>query len=212
MDGVILDSERVIRDAWLEVVPEFGYEVDEATFLELVGRSSQDSERIIRRRFGADFPIRDVLSATRTRILHAVQDHGWPLKPGITELLARLANNGFPLAVATATARAEAVARLESAGVRDFFLAVHGGDDVSRGKPSPDLFLLAARSLEVSPVGCIVVEDSEHGVEAAAAAGMQAVLVPDLKEPSPASAAKALGIYENAQRLAEALESMVDLR
>ncbi len=211
MDGVILDSERIIRDIWLDVMPEFGYEVGEDAFLELVGRNSQDAERIIYQRFGPAFPLRDVMTATRLRIVENVQANGWPLKPGVVMLLERLTRYGFPLAVATSTARTEAVSRLDSAGVHAFFAHVHGGDEVLRGKPSPELFLLAARSLEVSPAGCIVVEDSEHGVEAAIAAGMRAIIIPDLKRPSLAVAAKALGVYESAEGLAASLEEIVGL-
>lgn len=211
MDGVILDSERIIRDIWLEVVPRFGYEVGEDAFLELVGRNSKDAERIIYERFGSAFPLRDVMKATRSRVGESVGKTGWPLKRGIVMLLEALSSYGFPLAVATSTVRAEAVSRLQSAGVREFFLHVHGGDEVSLGKPAPDLFLLAARSLEVSPAGCIVVEDSQHGVEAAIAAGMRPVIIPDLKRPSLDVAAKALGVYENAEGLSLALEEILGL-
>ena len=211
MDGVILDSERIIRDAWMEVVPRFGYRADEAVFLQLVGRSSRDSEQVIFREFGTAFPLREVLAATRTRTAQEVATTGWPLKPGITMLLQRLSQHGFPLAVATSTSRSEAEVRLESAGVRGFFQNVHGGDEVSHGKPSPDLFLLAARSLEVSPAGCVVIEDSEYGVEAALAARMQAVVIPDLKHPSLEVASKALGVYESADALCEALDEMLKL-
>ena len=177
--------------------------------MELVGLNSQDAERVIYRRFGSAFPLRDVMKVSRLRVTENVRSDGWPLKPGIVRLLDGLSRRGFPLAVATSTSRTEAVSRLESAGVREFFLHVHGGDEVARGKPSPDVFLLAARSLEVSPAGCVVVEDSEHGVEAAVAAGMRTVVIPDLKRPSREVAAKALGVYESAEGLSAALEEIL---
>ncbi|MCZ6871057.1 MAG: HAD family phosphatase [Gammaproteobacteria bacterium] len=211
MDGVILDSERIIRDAWLEVVPRFGYPADDAVFLQLVGRNSRDAEQIIFHEFGAAFPLREVLAATRARSAREVEATGWPLKPGITVLLERLSDHGFPMAVATSTSRAEAESRLTSAGVRGFFRHVHGGDEVAHGKPSPDLFLLAARSLEVSPAGCVVIEDSQYGVEAALAARMQAVVIPDLKHPSLEVASKVLGVYESAAALSAALDEILKL-
>lgn len=211
MDGVILDSERIIRDAWLEVVPRFGYRADDAVFLQLVGRNSRDAEQIIFHEFGAAFPLREVLAATRARSAQEVEATGWPLKPGITVLLERLSDHGFPMAVATSTSRSEAESRLTSAGVRGFFRHVHGGDEVSHGKPSPDLFLLAARSLEVSPAGCVVIEDSQYGVEAALAARMQAVVIPDLKHPSLEVASKVLGVYESAEALCAALDEILKL-
>lgn len=209
MDGVILDSERIIRDVWLGVVADFGYEAREDAFLELIGRGTEDANGLIRERFGPGFPLREVRAEVRARIVAHVGVNGWPVKPGIVGLLERLSSEGYPLAVATSTLRAEAVSRLESAGVQEFFAQVHGGDEVPRGKPAPDLFLLAASSLEVSPSGCIVVEDTEHGVDAAIAAGMRAVMIPDLKRPSLEVAARALGVYESAAGLADALEDIL---
>ena len=107
------------------------------------------------------------------------------------------------MAVASATARAEIERRLASVGLLQRFGAIAGGDEVAHGKPAPDLFLLAAERLGRKPAECVVLEDSEAGVKAAAAAGMAPVMVPDLVEPSSATRALATAVLPS---LAEALE------
>ena len=87
------------------------------------------------------------------------------------------------MCVATSTAQSSADSRLTSAKIRNYFEHISGGDEVSRGKPAPDIFLLAASRLNLSPEECVVIEDSEYGAQAALEAGMQCLMVPDLKTP-----------------------------
>jgi beta-phosphoglucomutase-like phosphatase (HAD superfamily) len=93
-----------------------------------------------------------------------------------------------PCAVASSSTSAEIEDRLTRIGVRHYFSAAAGGNEVQRGKPDPAVYLLAASRLGVDPGQCIAFEDSEHGAAAAAAAGARVVLVPDVKAPSAALA------------------------
>jgi beta-phosphoglucomutase-like phosphatase (HAD superfamily) len=92
--------------------------------------------------------------------------------------------------------------RLGAAGIVSRFGPIHGGDQVARGKPHPDLFELAARSLGLAPAECLVFEDSSYGATGALAAGMGVVLVPDLKEPDPDIAPRCLVLSSLDQALA----------
>lgn len=112
-----------------------------------------------------------------------VQNHNVPLKLGVLELLMFLDDNAIAKAMATSTERERALASLGE--VRRRFDVMITGDEIEHGKPAPDIFLQAAERLAVSPETCWVVEDSEPGVRAAHAAGMRAVIVPDLERPSP---------------------------
>jgi HAD superfamily hydrolase (TIGR01509 family) len=147
-------------------------------------------------------PIADI-EAAKARYLRDMLEPGPPLKPGLLPLLDGLEALRLPLAVASATARAEIERRLAGVSLLRRFDAVVGGDEVARGKPAPDLFLLAAGRLGARPADCLVLEDSEAGVRAAAAAGMAVVMVPDLVEPSPSVRALAEAVLPS---LAEALE------
>ena len=98
----------------------------------------------------------------------------------------------MPLAVASSTRHAKVIERLMAAGIHGFFGPIHGGDQVARGKPHPDLFELAAASLGIHPAKALVFEDSSYGARGALTAGAGVVLVPDLKAPDPEIAPQCL--------------------
>jgi beta-phosphoglucomutase-like phosphatase (HAD superfamily) len=112
-----------------------------------------------------------------------------------------------PKVVATSTRHSRAIPKLERAGLLKRFASVSTGDQVERGKPAPDLFLLAASMINVAPERCVVLEDSEAGVVGAHAAGMHVLMVPDMKQPGEATRAKARGVYES---LVEARHYLAD--
>jgi HAD superfamily hydrolase (TIGR01509 family) len=202
MDGLMFDTERLARDAWRRAMAEQGYALDDDVYLTAVGRTVEGACGVFVDAFGPDLPIADI-EAAKARYLRDMLEPGPPLKPGLLPLLDGLEALRLPLAVASATARAEIERRLAGVSLLRRFDAVVGGDEVARGKPAPDLFLLAAGRLGARPADCLVLEDSEAGVRAAAAAGMAVVMVPDLVEPSPSVRALAEAVLPS---LAEALE------
>ena len=113
----------------------------------------------------------------------------------------------MPRAVATSTARPLALRKLRRAGLLDRFHAICTSSDVARPKPAPDVYLLAATSIDVEPARCLVLEDSPAGVRAALGAGMIPVQVPDMVEPDAAMHAlghRIVGSLAQAQQLLEA--------
>jgi beta-phosphoglucomutase-like phosphatase (HAD superfamily) len=110
----------------------------------------------------------------------------FPIKPGAAEFLTALRERGTRCAVASSSTSGQIQACLGSLDVLHHFEAFAGGDEVARAKPDPALYLLAASRLGVDPSQCVAFEDSENGAKAALAAGLQVVVVPDLKHP-PAS-------------------------
>jgi len=202
MDGLMFDTERLARDAWRRAMAEHGYALDDDLYLAAVGLTLEGACRVFVDAFGPELPIDDV-EAAKAGYLREMLEPGPPLKHGLLDLLDGLEALGLPKAVASATARAEVGRRLARVDLLARFGGVVGGDEVARGKPAPDLFLLAGERLGASPAGCIVFEDSEAGVKAAAAAGMAVVVVPDLVEPSPSVRALATAVLPS---LAEALE------
>jgi HAD superfamily hydrolase (TIGR01509 family) len=131
-------------------------------------------------------------------------------KPGLDELLSFVESRHLPKAVATSTERAIALPLLERMGLLHRFVAVATGDEVTRGKPNPDIFLLAADKLGVAPCSCLALEDSEAGVTSAANADMQVYLVPDLVKPSPEVERLASGIFDSLADVAKHLEETFD--
>ena len=195
MDGLLLDSERPIRDAWLQAAAELGVPLDAAGYLSVVGLNHADSALRLLALFGGD-PQRLAAAGERTEVLLGAQFAHRPFdaKPGARALLQGLRAAGVPCAVASSTAHAEVRRRLGLAGLLGHFAAVCGGDEVQRGKPEPDLYLLALQRLGVAAEVGIAFEDSGHGVRAALAAGLAVVAVPDLKGPDPAWQARCLAV------------------
>jgi HAD superfamily hydrolase (TIGR01509 family) len=183
MDGVLVDSECLFRDAMMEVSREQGRELPQAIFMRMVGGPRDQNRLVVLEHFGADFDFETWITAANARALARMVD-GLDLKPGALELMDQLEGAGIPKAVATSAGRSAVERELGPAGLIPRFAAIVTRDDCDRGKPHPDPFLIAAERLGVAPEACLALEDSHNGVRAAAAAGMMTIMVPDLLEPT----------------------------
>ena len=190
MDGLLIDSERPIRDAWLQVTRELGAPLEERDYLQVVGRGEADSRRLLQERLGPRVSYDTVRERVGVMLAKLQLTQGFAVKAGVIALLQQLHERG----VASSTERAEVERRLQHARLMRFFDHWSGGDEVTRGKPHPDLFLLAAQRMQQAPHDCLVFEDSEHGARGALAAGMSVVIVPDLKTPSDDARAVCLAV------------------
>ncbi len=193
MDGVLIDSEPVIRRAAQLAGEDFGKTLTDELYLKMIGLPGGRVEAMLMDVFGADFP----LAEYRLRFQHFYQQtvsrDGMRSKPGIPALLQALTAGGVPIAVATQTRSGHAQAALSAAGLIDYLPVCATGDEVKQGKPAPDVYLLAASRLAVDPARCIALEDSDVGAQAAVSAGMWTLMIPDLK---PAGAAIAELVHE----------------
>jgi len=197
MDGLLLDSERPVRDAWMQVAAEFGVPLTPAAYLDLIGRNHRDSTLRLRAIFGDDALLAAAHRRATTLLAERFGERPFDVKPGAQRLLAGLQAAGIPCAVASSTHHAEIDRRLKRAGLLGFFAAVCGGDEVARGKPEPDIYLLAVERLGVSASTTLAFEDSGHGALAAIAAGLGVVVVPDLKAPEPAWQTRSVAVLDS---------------
>ena len=152
-------------------------------------------------RYGKSFPLAEISRAfitNRDEFLGA----GLPLKSGAVELLDALQAAECPMAIVTSSSQRTADAHLTLAGIRHRFETILTRDDVTRGKPSPDLYLLAASRFGLKPEVCVAVEDSNHGVTAAHAAGAITIMVPDMVTPTDEIARAMRGGAAGSQRRA----------
>ncbi len=182
MDGLMIDSESIYQMAWRRAIREFEREMPDETFRRFLGRNSQDSHALLAEIYGDKFDVGGFLARCGKIAGDHIETHGIPHKPGLGDLLSSLEARGLPKGVATSTRREWALRSLGPLAAR--FEVLTTGDEVTRGKPAPDIFLLCAERLNAAPPDCLVLEDSEAGVRAAHAAGMRAIMVPDLVEPT----------------------------
>jgi len=208
MDGLMLDTERLYRAACQTSAVELGYTLSDEIHSQLMGRNAADGEKVLFAEFGPRFPMS--VFQQRCQSLEAeFECTPVPKKHGLDELLDLLDVRGVSKAVATSTRRNIAVPTLNTTGLLRRFRVIATGDEVTNGKPAPDLFLLAARRLGCAPSKCLVLEDAEAGVIAAHRAGMQVYMVPDLQIPTETAKQLANGMFSSltlvAQHLALAL-------
>jgi HAD superfamily hydrolase (TIGR01509 family) len=194
MDGTLLDTEKIYFDSLVAALDARGFG-DDATALchAMVGLPGPACEAMLLDRYGERFPLADInraYVANRDRFMAA----GLPLKPGTLELLDGLAAADCPMAIVTSSSRRSAERNLSLAGIRSRFDTILTLDDVTRGKPSPDLYLLAASRLDLAPQVCVAVEDSNHGVTSAHAAGAITLMVPDMTPPTEETRARCAAV------------------
>ncbi|PSL19453.1 HAD family hydrolase [Shimia abyssi] len=184
MDGLLLDSERVMMKVFLELTDGLALDHEASTvfFLNLVGTSSAETDRRL-----VDFLPKEVkqdwfLAEFRNR--YDVQSQkGIPLRPHAMEVVRHLHMLGGRMAVVTSTKGVLARRKLEKAGLLAMLVHVRAGDEVRANKPDPAPYIQAAEALNVHPADCIAFEDSDAGITAARAAGCRGFQIPDLRPP-----------------------------
>ncbi len=183
MDGLLLDTERLSKDSFIETCKYFNLNKDFDFFYQLIGLNAASGKRLIEEFLDGAVLIETFEEKLKGTYRASLAQHV-PVKDGAKTLLAHLNDIGLPCAVATSSGYDSACDKLHRSELLPFFESVTGGDQVENGKPAPDIFLLAATRLNVEAKHCIAFEDSENGVKAAVGAGMKVVQVPDLVPPS----------------------------
>lgn len=183
MDGTLLDTEPLYRDAMHQACVDLGYEMTGELHAAQIGIPHDMSTRIMLQAFGEDFPM-DLYNEYTNKAMKVMTADGVAVKAGARELLAELNARNIPAAVATSTSSPTAPDRLKQAGLYDQFAAIVTRTDVTNGKPHPEPFLLAAERIGIDPKTCIALEDSHNGIRSAHSAGMMAIMVPDLLRPN----------------------------
>ena len=209
MDGLLVDTEVLIRDLMMKLAPQFGAELPDHVFQQMVGLPSDASDAVARAHFGPDFPL-EALEAELTVHVRAAMELGVALKAGVIELLDYLDAAAIPRAIATSSSHGAVERTLGPSGILPRFGAIVAAGDYPRGKPNPDPFLAAAARLGVAPEHCPALEDLHNGVRAAHAAGMMTIMVPDLLSPTDEMREKCHAIVETLHQVREIIDAAAD--
>jgi HAD superfamily hydrolase (TIGR01509 family) len=180
MDGLMLDTEPIYRKSMQQAAVELGYDITDQLQNRLFGRSISDWRTTLSQISGEDYP--QFSKRSRQIWEQYVQEVGVAQKSGLVDLLNQMDQDSLRKDIATSSSKPDALLCLGELARR--FEVIVTGDEVKQGKPAPDIFLLAAQRLTISPEHCLVLEDSESGAQAALAAGMSVIIVPDLHPPS----------------------------
>jgi len=185
MDGTMVETERVLIRSFQQAAQEWGLRLADGDLLATIGKTAAASREILCGLLGTVVSFETCSRRAEQLAAEVIAQQGIARRPGLDEFLDELSRRSIPYAVATSTHRQEAEYVLAQAGIRDKFNAIVCGDEVTNGKPAPEIYHRAAAQLGLEAGNCLAIEDSEPGIRAASAAGAHAILIPDLVQPTP---------------------------
>ncbi len=201
MDGLLFDTERLFMELRGKVLEKYGYIHREEDYIRTMGTAGSTLSALLTEIYGPGYPEQAITTEAREAELAHLKAHGPKIKPGILSLLSYLKVYQIPACVATSTTSEYAASFLKAGGIYDAFSFVLTGDQVTRSKPDPEMFLTCCRRAGVPPEHALVLEDSENGVRAAAAGHIPVICIPDLKQPSPEVRALATRVLDSAEEV-----------
>jgi beta-phosphoglucomutase-like phosphatase (HAD superfamily) len=177
LDGVLMNSEWLAFKIWRELAARHGGLLAETDYPGMVGISAEETAAYVMAKTAVSFDVTQSCAWVWGQIIERMGTEIEPL-PGSTELVSSLASRGYPLAIASNSLSGYIDTALAGLRLEAYFPIRVGIDQVSQGKPAPDVYLTAAERLGVRPENCLAIEDSRVGVQAAAFAGMRVIAVP----------------------------------
>ena len=181
MDGLILDSESTVLDCWEIIGEKYGFKDIRTYGISVIGKNKKATIDEFERAYGEpgdryERELRDIYNekAAKGEV---------PLKPHTIELLSAMKNAGMKIAIASSSTREEVTTQMEKLGALPYFDTCVCGDQVTKSKPDPEIFLLACEALDVKPEEAVGLEDSFNGIRACKASGLFTIMVPDLIQP-----------------------------
>ncbi len=194
MDGLMFDTESVAARAYMEVGSAKGLPVSMDKYRRVIGLDAKAIWARYREDFGDAVDPQALYREVGARIGEITMTEGLPVKKGLFELMEAVEALGIPKIVASGSNLPVVRSNLEKAGILDRFSMIISSDAFEKGKPSPDIFLASCQRMEVEPEQALVLEDAPSGIQAALAAGIPVVAVPDILEIPPDLADQCLAV------------------
>lgn len=188
MDGLMLDTEKLLTRFWIEAAKSFGFDMTMEHVLEIRSLAGKYAIPKLQEIFGLNFDYKAVRTKRIELMNEYIMKNGIEKKKGLDQLLEYLKGK-YRIAVATATDYERTEMYLKKVGVFDYFDKIICGPMVENGKPAPDIYIKACGELGLRPAECIALEDSPNGILSAYRAGCRPVMVPDLSQPDENTAA-----------------------
>lgn len=203
MDGLMIDSERVTYNEYVKKLAQLGHhDFTEELYRNCLGKNKQGICQVFIDHYGQDFPMDEVWDDVHVWIDESLRQYV-PKKKGLVELLEYLKANNYKTIVATSSGRARVDEILKNGNLTEYFDDSICGDEVTHGKPHPEIFLTACQKLDVKPEEALVLEDSEAGILAAYDGHIDVICVPDMKYPEPQ-------FVEKVTKIVDSLDEVID--
>ena len=199
MDGTLLDTQRICISAWDYAGENQGFKNLGTHIPNVCGMNQNGWMGYLK----TNFPTLDVDVFKQDARQYILDNGKVEFKKGAKEILEFLKQNNIKIGLASGTSRGSAEHHLNELKIMDVFDAIVAGNEVEKGKPAPDVFLLTAQKMGVSPETCFVFEDSENGIKAGVASGMKTIGIPDIVSFS--SETKQI-LFKELENLSEAIE------
>ena len=208
MDGLMIDSERVTFECYQERLKDMNLTMDEEFYKTLLGKPIKGIYQRFYDVYGNDFPIENVIQDVHQLMAERFETEGVPVKKGLVELLHYLNDNNYKTIVATSSNRDRVDKILAQAKITEFFDDSICGDEVTKGKPNPEVFLKSCQKLGVNVDEAIVLEDSEAGIQASYDANIKVICIPDMKYPEKQYEEKTFKILKDLTEVTAYLKSL----
>ena len=208
MDGLMIDSERVTFECYQERLKDMNLTMDEEFYKTLLGKPIKGIYQRFYDVYGNDFPIENVIQDVHQLMAERFETEGVPVKKGLVELLHYLKDNNYKTIVATSSNRDRVDKILAKAKITEFFDDSICGDEVTKGKPNPEVFLKSCQKLGVNVDEAIVLEDSEAGIQASYDANIKVICIPDMKYPEKQYEEKTFKILKDLTEVTAYLKSL----
>ena len=208
MDGLMIDSERVTFECYQERLKDMNLTMDEEFYKTLLGKPIKGIYQRFYDVYGNDFPIQNVIQDVHQLMAERFETEGVPVKKGLVELLHYLKDNNYKTIVATSSNRDRVDKILAQAKITEFFDDSICGDEVTKGKPNPEVFLKSCQKLGVNVDEAIVLEDSAAGIQASYDANIKVICIPDMKYPEKQYEEKTFKILKDLTEVTVYLKSL----
>lgn len=207
MDGLLLDTEKIVQRTWTDVGNRFGYPDMGEQIYHTLGFNRERRKTYFESVYGSDWPDADIVAACGVRFTEIVQTEGIPVKKGARELLQHLKDKGIKIGLATSTSEEHAREELEGTGLWDYFDGRIFGNMITKSKPAPEIYEKACKAIGVDPVHAIALEDAPSGVQSAYHAGLRVIMIPDMVQPKEEILAMTFAVRETLLEVIELVDT-----
>ena len=204
MDGTLFDTEKLYQRAWIETADTFGVE-RKPEMASVMSGGSVEKILVTIPQFFPEIDANEYFLRVVKRVRKEIEEK-LEIKQGVVEILNFFKENKIPMAIASSSATEDILKNIKRTGISQFFNEIVGGDQIQNGKPSPDIFILAAKKINLQPEDCYVFEDSANGIRGAFAAKCAPIMVIDQTPPLPDIREICAGIFNSMDDALDAIK------